>query len=90
MLTGVIRPLESRTMDVEGHSLAEIQEKLNASLPAGWALVSAPVAMVKGSSLMKATGTFQRVDGTREIEADTMTALEAKVPDGWMLLSVRS
>lgn len=90
MLTGVIRPVETRTMDVEGHSLAEIQEKLTAAAPAGWELTSAPVAMVKGSTVMTATGTFERVDGLREINADTMTTLEAKVPDGWILLSVRS
>lgn len=36
MLTGVIRPVETRTMDVEGHSLAEIQVRLTAAAPAGW------------------------------------------------------
>ncbi len=76
-------------MDVERHSLAEIQEKLTAAVPAGWELASAPVAMVKGSTVMTATGTFQRLDGLREINDDTMPALEAKAPNGWALLSVR-
>jgi len=46
--------------------------------------------MTAGSTALTATGTMQRRDGLREIEADTMTQLEALVPDGWMLLSVRS
>lgn len=46
--------------------------------------------MVKGSTLITSTGIIQRRDGVREIEGDTMAQLEAKVPDGWALLSVRS
>ncbi|WP_336642353.1 hypothetical protein [Microbacterium sp. MMO-56] len=90
MLTGLIRPHETRTIDVEGHYLADIQAQLDDATPAGWVLTSAPVAMVKGSTLMTATGTIERHDETREIEADTMPALEARVPDGWRLLSVRT
>jgi hypothetical protein len=89
MLTGLIRPVETRTIDVEGDSLADVHEKLTAQIPAGWELTKAPVAMLAGSTALKATGTFERRDGIREIEADTMPQLEAKVPDGWRLLSVR-
>lgn len=90
MLTGLIRPVETRTITVEGDSLADVHAKLTAQVPAGWELTAAPVSMVKGSTLIKATGTMERRDGIREIEADTMSQLEAKVPDGWMLLSVRA
>lgn len=90
MLTGLIRPVETRTIDVEGDSLADVHAKLTAQVPAGWEITAAPVSMVKGSTLIKATGTMERRDGIREIEADTMAQLEAKVPDGWRLLSVRA
>ncbi|QOC26024.1 hypothetical protein IC744_06630 [Microbacterium hominis] len=90
MLTGLIRPVETRTVDVEGDSLADVHAKLVAQVPAGWELTKAPVAMTAGSTSLKATGTIERRDGIREIEADTMAQLEAKVPDGWMLLSVRA
>lgn len=90
MLTGLIRPVETRTVDVEGDSLADVRAKLTTQVPAGWELTAAPVSMVKGSTLIKATGTIERRDGIREIEADTMSQLEAQVPDGWRLLSVRS
>lgn len=90
MLTGLIRPVETRTVEVEGDSLADIHEKLTAQVPAGWELTKAPVTMTAGSTALKATGTFERRDGIREIEADTMAQLEAQVPDGWRLLSVRA
>lgn len=90
MLTGLIRPVETRTITVEGDSLADIHTKLTAQVPAGWELTAAPVSMTAGSTALKATGTIERRDGIREIEADTMTQLEAQVPDGWRLLSVRA
>ncbi|WP_234057916.1 hypothetical protein [Microbacterium sp. NFH-22A-Y] len=89
MLTGLIRPVETRTVNVEGDSLADIHGKLTAQVPAGWELTKAPVTMTAGSTALTATGAIERRDGLREIEADTMTQLEAKVPEGWQLLSVR-
>ncbi|MFM9745346.1 hypothetical protein ACKI2C_48170, partial [Streptomyces brasiliscabiei] len=76
MLTGLIRAHETRTIDIEGHSIADIREKLTAAASPGWELTSAPVAMVKGSTVLTATGTFQRIDGLSAIDADTMPALE--------------
>lgn len=90
MLTGLIRPVETRTVDVEGDSLADVHAKIIAQVPAGWELTKAPVTMTAGSTALAATGTIERRDGVREIEADTMAGLEAKLPDGWRLLSVRS
>lgn len=90
MLTGLIRPRETRTVEVEGDSLVDIHGKLTAQVPAGWELTKAPVAMTAGSTALTAIGTMERRDAIREIEADTMTQLEAKVPDGWQLLSVRA
>ncbi|WP_448238907.1 hypothetical protein [Microbacterium paulum] len=39
---------------------------------------------------MTSTATIERRDGLREIEAPTIDELRAAVPDGWLLLSVRT
>ncbi|MBW9093090.1 hypothetical protein JNB62_05295 [Microbacterium jejuense] len=90
MLIGRIRPLETRTIEVEGDSLAALQAAVDAQLPDGWAATNVPAAMPKGSHLLTSTATITRMDGVQEIEADDMAALEAKVPQGWRLLSVRA
>lgn len=90
MLIGMIRPRGSQTVDVTGPSLEDVQQQLEAIRPDGFELVNAPAEMIKGAALIKTTGTYERRDDVREIEADDMAALEAKVPDGWQLLSVRS
>ncbi|WP_091232681.1 hypothetical protein [Microbacterium sp. 3J1] len=90
MLVAMIRPRETATADVIGTTLEDVAEQLAAQRQPGFDLVSSPVRMLKGEAKMEATGTFRRVDGIREIEADDMAALEARVPDGWQVLSVRS
>lgn len=90
VLIGTIRPRETTTLDVEGHSLAEVQETLEAQAPAGFDLVNVPVKMTGGTTLLTATGTFSRRDGARDIEATDMASMRAQVPDGWILLRVRS
>ena len=89
MLIGAIRPVESKTHTVQAEELDEIQDLLAAETPKGWQLASAPVAMAKKDTVLTAEGTIVRRDGMQEIEADDMTALEAKVPEGYQLLSVR-
>ncbi|SEB61371.1 hypothetical protein [Microbacterium hydrocarbonoxydans] len=89
MLYALIRPVESSTAEVIGTTLAEVLVELDQHKQPGFDLVSAPVRMLKGEAKMEATGTFKRVDGVREIEADDMTSLEALVPDGWRMLTVR-
>lgn len=84
-----MRPVENRSFDVEAADLAGIQQELAILRPEGFDLVSAPVEMIKGAPIIKATGTFQRRDGVEQLEADDMDALQAKVPEGWQLLSVR-
>lgn len=90
MLIGTIRPSETRTLDVEADSLAGIHEALAAACPPGFELIDAPVRMSNGTTTITATGTFARRDGAREIEADDMAALRGKVPEGHLLVSVRS
>ncbi|WP_312171850.1 hypothetical protein [Microbacterium sp.] len=90
MLIALIRPVESSTVDVIGTTLEDVHDQLIAQQQPGFVLASAPVRMLKGEAKMESTGTFWRVDGVQEIEADDMAALEAKVPDGWRMLSVRS
>lgn len=89
MLYALIRPVESSTAEVIGTTLAEVLVELDQHKQPGFDLVSAPVRMLKGEAKMEATGTFKRVDGVREIEADDMASLEAKVPEGWRMLTVR-
>lgn len=89
MLAALIRPIETSTAEVIGTSLEDVHAQLAQHQQPGFDLASAPVRMLKGEAKMEATGTFRRVDGIREIEADDMAALEALVPDGWQMLSVR-
>jgi len=89
VLIGMICPRETRTITVQAEELDEIQDLIREQSPAGWGTVSAPVSMSKKDTMMTAEGTIARRDGVTEIEADDMAALEAKIPDGYQLLSVR-
>lgn len=90
VLIGTIRPVETRSLTVEAHSLAEAHEALEAQCPAGFELADAPVTMGKGTTALTAVGTFIRRDGARDIEAADRAALDAQVPDGWALITVRA
>lgn len=90
MLIGTTRPVETRTLTVEAHSLAEAHELLEAQCPDGFELADVPVTMGKGTTLLTAVGTYVRRDGVATIEADDMVALQAKVPEGHALITVRS
>ncbi|WP_341954376.1 hypothetical protein [Microbacterium sp. LWH13-1.2] len=90
MLIALIRPVESSTVDVIGTTLAEVLVELEKHRKPGFDLTSAPVRMLKGEAKMEAMGTFKRVDGIEQIEADDMASLRAKVPEGWRMLTVRS
>jgi hypothetical protein len=58
-------------------------------VPDGYVLTDATVAMRKGTTRISAKGTYRSTE-IAEIEADDMAALRAKVPEGWMLISVRA
>lgn len=90
MYAATIRPAETRTVDLTGNSLDEIHAAAEVHCPEGFELSAAPVRMIKGSTALAATATYQRVDGVREIEADDRAALAAMVPDGWIMLAMRS
>ncbi|WP_144834131.1 hypothetical protein [Microbacterium sp. BH-3-3-3] len=90
MLIGSIRPVETRTATVEAHSLAEAHELLEQQCPPGFDLANVPVQMGKGTTLLTAVGTYVRRDGGREIEAADRPGLDAQIPDGWELVSIRS
>jgi hypothetical protein len=89
MLYALIRPAEARTQTVEGTELPELRAELIAQATDGWDMVSAHVEMKPGG-IRIVEGKYERRDEPREIEAPDMAALEAKVPDGWRMLSVRS
>lgn len=88
MLIATIRPTEKRTATVTGTEIPDLRAQLVAEAPAGREMVSAHVEMKPGG-IRIVEGKFQRRDEPREIEADDMAALEAKVPEGWQMLSVR-
>lgn len=88
MLIATIRPSEKRAATVTGTEIPELRAQLVAEAPAGWEMVSAHVEMKPGGVRI-VEGKFQRRDEPREIEGDDMAALEAKVPEGWQMLSVR-
>lgn len=85
-----MRPVETTSASVEAASLEEIQELLESHRPEGFDLISSPVEMIKGASILKSTGTFARRDQVTEIQAEDLDGLHAKVPEGWQLLSVVS
>ncbi|MDQ1205018.1 hypothetical protein [Microbacterium sp. SORGH_AS_0862] len=88
MLAGLVQPRETQTVEVTGHTLEDVHQQLVAKTPPGFVLAAGPVRMAKGTTELSATGTYAAT-AVEEIEADDMAALEAKVPDGWRLLSVR-
>lgn len=89
VFTGTIRSIEVITVEAEGASLAEVKAKLHEQTPPGFDLTDAPVTMRAGEGTLTAIGRFARRDGTRDIEADDIPSLRAKVPEGWQLLNVR-
>lgn len=89
-MIGTIRPAETRTADVEAHSLADVHTVLENQRPDGFELTDAPVRMSNGTTALTATGVFARRDGAREIEGPDLAALRSLVPDGWALVSVRA
>lgn len=88
MLIATIRPAEKHAATVTGTEIPELRAQLVSEAPAGWEMVSAHVEMKPGG-IRIVEGKFQRRDEPREIEGDDMAALEAKVPEGWQMLSVR-
>lgn len=88
MLVALIRPAEKQTATVEGTEIPELRAQLLAQAPSGWEMASAHVEMKPGG-IRIVEGRFLRREQPQEIEADDMAALEAKVPEGWEMLSVR-
>lgn len=89
VLIGTARPDENQSFDVEGRSLEEITAQIAAKTPVGWEATHAPVAMVKGDTLLKSTTTIERRDGLIEVEGEDLDGVRAKLPAGYRLLSLR-
>lgn len=88
MPRALIRPVETRQVDVQGESLEAIQEQLRAELPEGFMVASAPVQMSKSETDVHATGTYVRQDGVTEIEVADIADARAKTPEGWQVLCI--
>jgi hypothetical protein len=89
MFVAMIRPAEAITLTAEGTEIPELRTQLIDRAPAGWEMVSAHVEMKPGG-IRIVEGKFESREQPREIEADNMDELAAKVPDGWKMLSVRT
>lgn len=89
MLSGRIRPVETRELTVEAPTIDQTLERVRAELPEGWDLTDSAARMPKASTMITLRAKMARRDGTDEIEAEDIASLRAKVPEGWQLLSVR-
>lgn len=87
-LRAVLRSTATVDLTAEGGSLAEIDERMRAQLPAGYELQRQTVAMIKGSTALTATG-VGRSKELREIEGESLDALRAAAGDGWQVQSVQ-
>lgn len=88
MLIGSIRPHETRNLTVTGPTRADLLRQVQEQLPVGWDIAKVPPVLNRDGTFT-ADAMIVRRDDVREIEADDMAALTAKVPEGWQLLSVR-
>ncbi|MEQ6898655.1 hypothetical protein [Microbacterium sp. KR10-403] len=88
MLSGRIRPIETRELTVQAPSIDETRQQVRSEVPEGWDLTDAAATMPKASTMITLNAKMARRDGVEEIEAEDIAALRAKVPEGWQLLSV--
>lgn len=88
MLRALLRLVETREFEAKGETLDEVHAELARNRPEGFDLTKAPVAMGAGGGGITAVGVYERRDTVQEISAPTMPALEALVPDGWIMLWV--
>ncbi|WP_308493743.1 hypothetical protein [Microbacterium terrisoli] len=89
MLSGRIRSVETREITVEAASIDEARAEVDAQVPEGWVVTDAAATMAKASIMISLHAKLARRDGVRDIEAADLDALQALVPEGWQLLSVR-
>lgn len=90
MLVATIRSTETRTVELEGETLIDLQTQLKQNCPAGFQLASAPLTMIKSSTRISTTGTYVRRDGTQELEGETLDAIQAQTPEGWQVITLRA
>lgn len=90
MLTGRIRPAETRELTLEAPTIAQARKQAESQVPDGWVITDAEPSMPKASVMITLHVTMARRDGATDVEAEDLDALRAKVPEGWQLLSVRA
>ncbi|WEG07403.1 hypothetical protein PU630_08980 [Microbacterium horticulturae] len=89
MMSGRIRPIETREVTLQAPTIDETREQARGEVPEGWDLTDAAATMPKASTMITLNAKMARRDGVQEIEADDIASLRAKVPEGWQLLNVR-
>ncbi|WP_353144728.1 hypothetical protein [Acinetobacter pragensis] len=90
MLIGLTRPVETRTVSVGGEGLPEVAQLVAEQTPEGWLPTVIPVEMSKHETTLRSVATIARRDQLEEIEGADLAAVQANVPEGYQLLSVRA
>lgn len=88
MLAGLMRPTETREIAIEAPDLPALLARADQQAAEGWAVVDLKRIREKGLEGMRGTVTLRR-DELSEVTAPSMADLEAAVPEGWQLISVR-
>lgn len=89
MLTATIRPVETRTLELNGESGDVIREAVTEQMPDGWVIAGTKLKLDSHTASFNATVTITRRDGLQTIEAADMDSLHALVPDGWQMMNIR-
>lgn len=89
MYIGMIRPVETKTINVQGEGLPEVHELVYAQATEGWSVVSMSVAMSKHETVLSCEATLARRDGIETIEGADYADVVSRVPEGFQLLSVQ-
>lgn len=88
MLIGTIRTTETRDFELEGNSLDDLYRGTAQRLPENFEVAAVTPKMAKGQIGLTGTAVIRRRE-IAEIEGTSIDDLRAKVPEGWMLVSVR-
>lgn len=89
MYIGMIRPVETTTISVQGEGLPEVHELVHAQTPEGWTVAGMSVAMSKHDTVLSCEATLARRDGVEMLEGADYADVLSKVPEGYQLLSVQ-
>ena len=88
MLAGLLQPTETRETAIEAPDLTELLARADQQAAEGWTVIDLKRIREKDFEGMKGIVTL-RQDELSEVTPPSMDDLEAAVPEGWQLISVR-